>query len=57
MTKSRTVDVADIKMAVKNRELKAYLKNDPKGTHILLKNTESGETVQIGFVPKKIRYK
>ena len=45
----KIIDPVDVKAAVKRGELEAYIQIDYKGEpHMFLRDTETGETVDIG---------
>lgn len=45
----KIIDLVDVKAAVKRGELEAYIQINYKGEpHIFLRDTETGETVDIG---------
>lgn len=49
---NKAIDPVAVKAAVKNGQLQAYLQNDYIGNiHIMLRETTTGETVEIGKVP------
>lgn len=52
MAKAKAIDIVAVKIAVRENRLQTYLQMDYHGNlHIMLRDVENGEVVEIGRVP------